>query len=76
MGKPSSDDESLPEDSYITQWSKNMLKAASIIGRSLDTIDAQPELLRNAGFTNIQKAVYKWPINSWPKDPKYKEISM
>ncbi|KAH7366968.1 S-adenosyl-L-methionine-dependent methyltransferase [Plectosphaerella cucumerina] len=76
MGTPSSDDGSLPEDSFIMQWSKNMLKAASIIGRSLDTVAAQPEFLREAGFTNIQKAVYKWPINSWPKDPKYKEIGV
>jgi hypothetical protein len=28
----------------------------------------------DAGFVNVQEKLYKWPINAWPKDMKYKEI--
>ncbi|KAM5347433.1 hypothetical protein ACJ41O_010438 [Fusarium nematophilum] len=74
MGIPTSDDGTLSEDSFIRQWSNHMLEAGSRIGRSLDTIDSHPQNLRDAGFTNINKVVFKWPMNTWPKDRKYKEI--
>lgn len=32
--------------------------------------------LQDAGFINVVETRYKWPQNSWPKDPKFKEIGI
>jgi hypothetical protein len=28
----------------------------------------------DAGFVNVQERLYKWPINAWPRDARFKEI--
>jgi hypothetical protein len=30
--------------------------------------------MERAGFTDVVQTVYKWPMNRWPKDRKYKEL--
>ena len=30
--------------------------------------------LIDAGFVNIVEKNFKWPMNSWPKDPKMKDL--
>lgn len=32
--------------------------------------------MHEAGFINIRKEIYKWPINTWPKREKEKKIGM
>jgi len=32
------------------------------------------ELMRDAGFVDIVRIPYKWPINQWPRDERHKEI--
>lgn len=51
-----------------------MLEAAAIWKRPLDSCKFYKEQLAEAGFTNIEEKIYKWPSNPWPKDPKYKEL--
>lgn len=34
------------------------------------------EWLTNAGFVDVTVVKEKWPTNSWPKDPKYKQVGM
>lgn len=28
----------------------------------------------DAGYQNVTQVEYKWPMNSWPKDKKYKQL--
>ena len=42
----------------------------------LDSMLKYREQLEEAGFVEIVEYSYKWPINRWPKDPKYKEIGL
>lgn len=51
-----------------------MNQACKKLGRALDSAEDNDSKLTEAGFVNVTKSIYKWPINTWPKDPKFKEI--
>jgi hypothetical protein len=51
-----------------------MHDAATKMGFPLDKIADVPEMMSDAGFVDIVATPFKWPINTWPKDRKYKEI--
>jgi hypothetical protein len=33
-------------------------------------------MLEEAGFEGVVEKQYKWPINRWPRDPKFKELGL
>lgn len=45
-------------------------------GRGADTAVHYKQQLADAGFTNINQTIYRWPQNRWPKDKKFKELGM
>jgi hypothetical protein len=51
-----------------------MHDAATKAGFPLDAISHVPQMMKNAGFIDIVATPVKWPINSWPKDQKHKEL--
>lgn len=51
-----------------------MTDAMTKFGRPLNSALKYEEQLKAAGFKNIIKSEYRWPINRWPKDPKLKEF--
>ena len=61
-------------DSYVYAWSKLMLDGCIKIGRPTDSALHYREQMTEAGFIDVVETQYKWPMNHWPKDPKYKEI--
>ncbi|KXH27638.1 methyltransferase domain-containing protein [Colletotrichum salicis] len=69
-----SDDGTVTPECATQQWAGHMLEAAAIWKRPLDSCKFYKEQLAEAGFTNIEEKIYKWPSNPWPKDPKYKEL--
>lgn len=69
-----SDDDTVTDDSPCRQWGKYMLEAASIFGAPLDSCRRYKEQLEAAGFVDVVVRVYKWPTNSWPRHPKFKEL--
>lgn len=68
------DDGSLPTNSALVRWHNYMHDGASKAGFPLDRISYVPEMMRKAGFVDIVSVPHKWPINTWPKDKKYKEL--
>ncbi|OHE95150.1 methyltransferase domain-containing protein [Colletotrichum orchidophilum] len=71
-----SDDGTVTPECATQQWAAHMLEAAAIWKRPLDSCKFYKEQLAEAGFSNIEEKIYKWPSNPWPKDPKYKELGM
>ena len=66
------DDDSLPEDSSTHRWLTEFRRLSTPLG--FDIAPQLPEMLREAGFEDvdiIQKVV---PMGTWPKDPALKEI--
>lgn len=70
------DDGTLPENSPALRWTQLLVESSTKIGCPLDSPNNYKQLLTGAGFTNIVLTEYKWPMNSWPKDPKYKELGV
>ena len=68
------DDGTLPSDSAVVKWINLMVEASKKFNRPLDGATSHKTFLQNAGFTEIVETEYKWPMNSWPKDRKFKEL--
>lgn len=68
------DDNSWPTDSALLKWTTLMTEAMTRFGRPMDSALKYEEQLNAAGFKNIVKVEYRWPINTWPEDPKLKEL--
>ncbi|KAK4186210.1 secondary metabolism regulator LAE1 [Podospora australis] len=73
---PLCDDGTMKPDSALNQSMTLLGEAAAKANHAFVDLDSLKGLLQEAGFVNVVEARYKWPSNSWPKDPKYKEIGM
>jgi len=56
------------------KWNRLLLNASLKLGASLDSARHYKRQLVDTGFVNVTQVEYKWLINSWPKDEKYKTI--
>ncbi|KAH7079454.1 S-adenosyl-L-methionine-dependent methyltransferase [Paraphoma chrysanthemicola] len=68
------DDGTMPSNSAIVRWHNYMHDGAKKAGFPLDSISHVPKMMKEAGFVDIVATPTKWPINTWPKDKKYKEL--
>ncbi|KAK1566408.1 methyltransferase domain-containing protein [Colletotrichum navitas] len=71
-----SDDGTVGPDCAAQTWARHMLEAAAIWKRPLDSCKFYKEQLAEAGFVNVTEKIYKWPTNTWPRDPRFKELGM
>jgi len=70
-----SDDQDISQTG-IGQWYQAVGKAFDVIGRRVTEAHRHAELLKDAGFEEVHAEVFKWPINTWPKDKKMKELGL
>lgn len=70
------DDDTLTEDDPLFKWSAFMVEASGRLNQSLDKPSNYANWMREAGFVNVQSHVFRWPMNSWPKDKKYKKLGL
>ncbi|KAF6832780.1 methyltransferase domain-containing protein [Colletotrichum musicola] len=73
---PQSDDGTLPPDSMIVKTATLVVEAGKAVGRKVVEMPQVRDALLRAGFVDVRVSQYKWPINNWPRDHKYKEIGM
>ncbi|KAH7183588.1 S-adenosyl-L-methionine-dependent methyltransferase [Fusarium flagelliforme] len=71
-----SDDGTLKPDSAITKWCKLLDEASVKLQQPYKSLHLFKDILSEAGFTEIVDMRFKWPINHWPKDKKYKELGV
>ncbi|KAM0331503.1 hypothetical protein ACHAQA_003180 [Verticillium albo-atrum] len=71
-----SDDGTLNEDQIIMKWINGLIEASANLGRPLTDAKHHEQRLIDAGFENVQKRVFKWPTNTWPRDKKHKEVGL
>jgi hypothetical protein len=69
-----SDDDTFPETSALYKWTNLWVEGAAKAGIKLVKMDEHRQLLAEAGFVNLTEKKFKWPMNTWPKDPRYKEL--
>ena len=71
---PTSDDDSIPQNSPYAEWVGLYCQALKKGGRDPNLAEKYKDILRDVGFTSIIERKYKVPQNTWPKDPSYKRL--
>ncbi|ROT42181.1 S-adenosyl-L-methionine-dependent methyltransferase [Sodiomyces alkalinus F11] len=71
---PLSDDGTLTKDHALHQSMTLLGEAAAKLGRPFRDLNTLKSLLEHAGFEDVREHRYKWPSNTWPRDPHYKEL--
>ncbi|KAK4446864.1 secondary metabolism regulator LAE1 [Podospora aff. communis PSN243] len=71
---PSSDDDSLNPDTALSQAAQLLLDGTTALSHPFIDLAVLKPLLKSAGFTSISEERYFWPSNTWPRDPRLKEI--
>ncbi|KAJ3513448.1 hypothetical protein NM208_g15188 [Fusarium decemcellulare] len=69
-----SDDGSLTADHALSKWLTLIHGASVQLGRPYQDIDGLKSRMAEAGFTDIVETIFKWPMNTWPQDRRYKEL--
>ncbi|KAL0933766.1 uncharacterized protein CTRU02_210565 [Colletotrichum truncatum] len=70
----SCDDGSVPKDSHLYRWHNLLEEAAEKMGRPMVGLVQETAKMKEVGFTNITTTKCIFPLNSWPKDEKLREI--
>lgn len=68
------DDTSMKPDSALLKWSNLLVEATTKSGRAWGEAASYGTFLEKAGYTDIKLIVSYWPMNTWPKNKKMKEI--
>lgn len=69
-----SQDNSLPEDSYILRWLTTLFSGSDQFGRDPRPGPKLKGWMEDAGFQNMGSRKVKIPVGPWPKDPQLKEL--
>ncbi|TVY16855.1 putative methyltransferase tdiE [Lachnellula arida] len=70
------DDGTMKDDSAMLQWILLLREASNRVGRDLNVSATYKAQLERVGYTHIVEKIYVWPMNRWPKDPKFKELGI
>ena len=58
----------------MVKWQKLLVEGSERLGSTLLVTSTHRQRLIDAGFVNVTEKRFKWPINDWPKDRKYKNV--
>lgn len=70
---PVSDDGSL-DGSLLQRWGHLGWECGDKFGKSFRIAEESEGLFKAAGFENVTYKTFKWPIGTWPKNKKFKQI--
>ena len=68
------DDDTLHDDNELARMGALFIEASTKAGRPINLAPKYKEFFEKAGFTDVVERRFKWPLNTWPKDPHFKEI--
>ena len=68
------DDGSVPADSALGQWNELMMEAGERSGFLLDTCGRAEHMMRQAGFVDVRRKPFRWPLGPWAKGRYYKQL--
>lgn len=71
---PKSDDGSITPGDPYDQCGTLAIRSGEAFGKSLIVETSMHEDMAKAGFTDIVKTTYKWPIGAWSTDPRLKDL--
>lgn len=68
------DDDTMRPEGAVKRWSDLMVEAGEKSGFNLSACGRAGDMMHEAGFVDIVRIPFKWPINEWPREPKWKEV--
>ncbi|KAJ0297736.1 hypothetical protein Brms1b_013531, partial [Colletotrichum noveboracense] len=68
------DDGTMADEYKPLKWTKLIIEATDKAGRSATVPRRFEQLIKDAGFVDVELRRAKWPINGWPKNEKLKEM--
>ncbi|KAF2752173.1 S-adenosyl-L-methionine-dependent methyltransferase [Sporormia fimetaria CBS 119925] len=68
------DDGTMSPDYAFAEWTQTQDKAAMNLGKPLRIANKLKRWYEQAGFVDVHEEVFRLPINSWPKDPRFKML--
>jgi hypothetical protein len=70
-----SGDGSLTNTSLL-QWSELTLQGSEKLGRKWADPRQYKAMMEEVGFVDVKEQRFKWPLGSWPKDERLKELGV
>lgn len=70
------DDDSMPKDSALREWSQLVVEGCAKSGRRVDVAPTFGTSLEQAGYIDVKLVVTYLPSNTWPMDKRHKELGM
>ena len=74
IGLPIACDDGTANDTQFAKWNSLFIDAFVQIGRDASCAPKYKDWMIAAGFESVVEMQFKWPINSWPKDKRRKEV--
>ncbi|KAL8932376.1 MAG: hypothetical protein Q9211_006347 [Gyalolechia sp. 1 TL-2023] len=71
---PKSDDGSIRPGDPFDVCGKLAISAGNAFGKSLTIEETMEDDIRKAGFTDVVRRKFKWPIGAWSNDQRLKEL--
>ncbi|KAL8702125.1 MAG: hypothetical protein Q9201_004559 [Fulgogasparrea decipioides] len=71
---PKCDDGSIEPGDAMDECGKLAVRCGEAFGKSLMVEEFMQDEIKKAGFTEVAKITYKWPIGAWSNDPRLKEL--
>ncbi|KAI4221086.1 MAG: hypothetical protein L6R36_007142 [Xanthoria steineri] len=71
---PKSDDGSIARGDPFDECGKLAVRAGNAFGKSLMVEEFMHDEIVRAGFTDVVRVRFKWPIGGWSNDPRLKEL--
>jgi hypothetical protein len=65
-----------PPSCPLAKWWASAVLAFEVMGRSMVAAKDHKSRLETAGFVDVREMVFKWPLNTWPRDKRYKELGL
>lgn len=64
------------ENTAILDWCYKTLEGSTRVGRTWADPRNYKTIMEQVGFVDVVETRFKWPLNTWPRDPKLKELGM
>jgi hypothetical protein len=64
------------ENTTVLDWCQKALEGSARLGRRWADPRGYKAIMEAVGFVDIMETRLKWPLNTWPKDKKLKDLGM
>ncbi|WYZ45079.1 hypothetical protein EsH8_VIII_000395 [Colletotrichum jinshuiense] len=73
---PTSDDGTLTEECNLMKSFNLWAEGLVVLGSPFEKFARMEGVLKDVGFEDVHIQRFKWPTNSWPEDPKHRELGI